>query len=139
MNIEIGAGIKALIGRMESNPDEFFDEAPKWRFMFADRFRDTMTESEKGAIHAALKEVRRKEFEHKVMRTLLDDDLKEQAMSAMERARISGGTLGLSTGTYAGTYTQSTGHSALQIGKETLSEEDLREIKQARMSANIFK
>ena len=92
MNIEIGAGIKALIGRMESNPDEFFDEAPKWRFMFADRFRDTMTESEKGAIHAALKEVRRKEFEHKVMRTLLDDDLKEQAMSAMAAIVRSTGT-----------------------------------------------
>lgn len=134
MNIEIGAGIQALVGRMGSNPEEFFDEAPKWRFMFADRFRDTMTESEKGAIHAALKDVRRKEFEYKVMRTLLEDDLKEQA-SAMERARISGGTLGLSTGTY----TQTTGRSALQIGKETLSEEDLREIKQARMSANIFK
>ena len=134
MNIEIGAGIQALVGRMGSNPEEFFDEAPKWRFMFADRFRDTMTESEKGAIHAALKDVRRKEFEYKVMRTLLEDDLKEQA-SAMERARRSGGTLGLSTGTY----TQTTGRSALQIGKETLSEEDLREIKQARMSANIFK
>jgi hypothetical protein len=83
MNIEIGAGIQALVSRMATNPEEFFDEAPKWRFMFADRFRDTMTESEKGAIHAALKEVRRKEFEHKVMRTLLEGDLKEQAMSAL--------------------------------------------------------
>lgn len=134
MNIEIGAGVQALVGRMESNPNEFFGDASKWHFMFQERFRDTMTESEKGAIHAALKEVRRKEFEFKVMQTLLEGDMKEQA-SAMERARISGGTLGLSTGTY----TQSTGHSALQIGKETLSEEDLREIKQARWSANIFK
>ena len=134
MNIEIGAGIQALVSRMGTNPEEFFDEAPKWRFMFADRFRDTMTESEKGAIHAALKEVRRKEFEYKVMRTLLEDDLKEQA-SAMERARISGGTLGLSTGTY----TQSTGHSALQIGNQTLSEEDLRQIKQASIAVDRFK
>lgn len=90
MNIEIGAGIQALVGRMGTNPEEFFDEAPKWRFMFADRFRDTMTESEKGAIHAALKEVRRKEFEHKVMRTLLEDSLQEQVISA----------LSVSTGTY---------------------------------------
>lgn len=134
MNIEIGAGIQALVGRMGTNPEEFFDEAPKWRFMFADRFRDTMTESEKGAIHAALKEVRRKEFEYKVMRTLLEDDLKEQA-SAMERARISGGTLGLSTATY----TQSTGHSALQIGNQTLSEEDLRRIKEASITVDRFK
>lgn len=125
MNIEIGAGIQALVGRMGTNPEEFFDEAPKWRFMFADRFRDTMTESEKGAIHAALKEVRRKEFEHKVMRTLLEGSLQEQVISA----------LSVSTGTY----TQSTGRSALQIGNETLSEDDLREIKQSRMAVDRFK
>lgn len=134
MNIEIGSGIQTLVNRMYSHPEEFFDEAPKWRFMFAERFRDTMTESEKGAIHAALKEVRRKEFEHKVMRTLLEGDLKEQAIS-MERSRLSSGSLGLSTATY----TQSTGHSALQIGNQTLSEEDLREIKQASITVSKFK
>lgn len=128
MNIEIGAGIQALVSRMGSNPEEFFDEAPKWRFMFADRFRDTMTESEKGAIHAALKEVRRKEFEYKVMLTLLEDDSKE-------RARLTGATLGLSTATY----TQSTGRSALQIGSQTLSEEELRQIKQASIAVDRFK
>lgn len=134
MNIEIGAGIQALVGRMESNPGEFFGEAHKWRFMFAERFRETMTESEKGAIHAALREVRRKEFEFTVMQTLLEGDLKEQA-SAMERARISGATLGLSTGTF----TQVTGSSALQVGKEILSEDELREIKQSRMAVGRFK
>ena len=97
MNIEIGAGIQALVGRMGSNPEEFFDEATKWRFMFADRFRDTMTESEKGAIHAALREVRRKEFEHKVMRTLLEGDLKDQAISILQGQASA---LGVSTGTY---------------------------------------
>jgi hypothetical protein len=98
MNIEIGAGIQALVSRMATNPEEFFDEAPKWRFMFADRFRDTMTESEKGAIHAALKEVRRKEFEHKVMRTLLEGDLKVAVVEQQaQRARQA---LGMSTGTF---------------------------------------
>jgi len=103
MNIDIGSGVQALIGRMESHPEEFFDEGSKWRFMFAERFRDTMTESEKGAIHAALKEVRRKEFEHKVMRTLLEGDLKEQAISAMTavgQGQITHSRLATSTGTY---------------------------------------
>lgn len=140
MNIEIGAGIQALVGRMESNPEEFFDEAHKWRFMFADRFRDTMTESEKGAIHAALKEVRRKEFAHKVMRTLLEDEMKEQLsqnyyQGVTQNKLVGSVGLGVSTGTY----THTTGHAALQIGKETLSEEDLREIKQASISASKFK
>jgi hypothetical protein len=86
---------------MASNPEEFFDEAPKWRFIFADRFRDTMTESEKGAIHGALKEVRRKEFEHKVMRTLLDDDLKERTRSAMEQqVQLTRQALAMSSGTF---------------------------------------
>lgn len=134
MNIEIGSGVQALVSRMGSHPEEFFDEAPKWRFMFAERFRDTMTESEKGAIHAALKEVRRKEFEHKVMRTLLEDDLKEQYQYEKAANRIR-----LGIGASTGTYTQSTGQAALQIGKETLSEEDLREIKQASIAVSKFK
>ncbi len=134
MNIEIGAGIQALVGRMESNPEEFFDEAPKWRFMFADRFRDTMTESEKGAIHAALKEVRRKEFEHKVMRTLLEGDLKDQ--------------LARSTGTYThsavtplsiSSVTSSSSPSNLRIGSESLSEAELKAMKEAYTSSERFK
>lgn len=101
MNIEISSGVQTLINRMESHPEEFFDEAPKWRFMYAERFRDTMTESEKGAIHAALREVRRKEFEHKVMRTLLEGDLKEQAISAIEGQYSKTRLLSTSTGTFA--------------------------------------
>ena len=97
MNIEIGAGVQALVGRMESNPNEFFEDSARWRFMFADRFRDTMTESEKGAIHAALREVRRKEFEFKVMQTLLEGDMKEQ----MEQSRLAGAAIGMSTGTFS--------------------------------------
>lgn len=103
MNIEIGSGVQALVSRMGSHPEEFFGEASKWHFMFQERFRDTMTESEKGAIHGALKEVRRKEFEYKVMRTLLEDNLKEQA-SAMEQGRLAGAVIGHSTGTYASSY-----------------------------------
>ena len=134
MNIEMGAGIQALVGRMESNPEEFFDEAPKWRFMFADRFRDTMTESEKGAIHAALKEVRRKEFEHKVMHTLLEDDVKNQ--------------LARSTGTYTyereakatlGIISATSSSSNLRIGSESLSEADIRAMKEATISSKHFK
>lgn len=98
MNIEIGSGVQALVSRMGSHPEEFFDEAPKWRFMFADRFRDTMTESEKGAIHGALKEVRRKEFEHKVMRTLLENDIMKDQME-QQYNKTANAVLGRSTGT----------------------------------------
>ena len=75
---ELSAGVRALVGRMESNPEEFYDDAQKWRFMFGDRFREVLTEPEKGALHEALKHVRRKEFDQKVMRELLKDEMEEQ-------------------------------------------------------------
>jgi hypothetical protein len=75
---ELSAGVRALVGRMESNPEEFFDDARKWHFMFGDRFREVMTEPEKGALHEGLKQVRRKEFDQKVMRELLKDEMEEK-------------------------------------------------------------
>ena len=75
---ELSAGVRALVGRMESNPEEFFDDAQKWRFMFGDKFREVMTEPEKGALHEALCEVRRKEFDERVMRRLLQEDMEEK-------------------------------------------------------------
>lgn len=75
---ELSAGVRALVGRMESNPSEFYGSADKWHFMFAANFREVLTEPEKGALHEALKEVRRKEFDEKVMRELLRDNMEEQ-------------------------------------------------------------
>jgi hypothetical protein len=46
--------------------------------MFGDKFREVMTEPEKGALHEGLKQVRRKEFDQKVMRELLKDEMEEQ-------------------------------------------------------------
>lgn len=75
---ELSAGVRALIGRMESNPEEFYEDTHKWRFIYGDRFRDVMTEPEKGALHEGLKQARRKEFDQKVMRELLQDEMEEQ-------------------------------------------------------------
>lgn len=77
------AGVETLIKRMETNPDEFFGEAYKWRFIFNANFREVLTEPEKGAIHEALKAVRRKEFDYNVMQTLLNEEAKEHAQQQM--------------------------------------------------------
>jgi hypothetical protein len=69
------SGINAILARMETNPAEFFGDAPKWRFIFKENFREVLTEPEKGALHEKLKEVRRQEFDHMVMRTMLDDEM----------------------------------------------------------------
>lgn len=69
------SGITAVLARMDTNPAEFFGDAGKWGFIFKDRFREVLTEPEKGALHEKLKEVRRQEFDHMVMRTVLDDQM----------------------------------------------------------------
>ena len=83
------SGITAVLARMDTNPAEFFGDAPKWGFIFKERFREVMTEPEKGALHEKLKEVRRQEFDHHVMRTMLDDE-----MQGNWGASIAGATAG---------------------------------------------
>jgi hypothetical protein len=101
---ELSAGVRALVGRMESNPEEFFDDAHKWRFMFGDKFREVMTEPEKGALHEGLKQVRRKEFDQKVMRELLKDEMEEQIKGGyITQAQIGRGNVILGAGAVTST------------------------------------
>ncbi len=102
------AGIETIIKRMETNPEEFFNEADKWRFIFKDKFREVLTEAEKGAMHEGLKAVRRKEFDYNVMQTLLKDEVQGQMKEyryAPAMTLDSSGNLGLGTTISAnGTY-----------------------------------
>ena len=90
------SGIAAVLARMDTNPAEFFGDAGKWRFIFKENFREILTEPEKGALHEKLKEVRRQEFDHMVMRTLLDDQM-QGAWSTVEKGALAGG-LGVTGG-----------------------------------------
>lgn len=145
---ELSAGVRALVGRMESNPNEFYGEADKWQFMFSANFRDVLTEPEKGALHEGLKEVRRKEFDEKVMRELLKDDMESQLKADttpyFTTAQIGGG-FGQATIKAEGTSVgynlmeSNTISNSLQIGKQTLSEQDLERMKEASVSTSFFK
>ena len=119
---ELSTGVRTLLARMESNPEEFYGEADKWRFMFSPNFREVMTEPEKGALHEALAEVRRKEFDERVMRRLLQDDLDEQTRDARSRYDAQMNSV-VAVG--------SSSSSTLKIGNQTLSEQDLASIKEA--------
>jgi hypothetical protein len=141
---ELSAGVRALVGRMESNPNEFYGEADKWRFMFSSNFRDVLTEPEKGALHEALKEVRRKEFDEKVMRELLKDNVENQIKEGYYTSpQIGNGGAGVAS-VYGGTGSAtidrlSNSTTSLLIGKETLSEEDIKRMKEISKSPSFFK
>jgi len=96
---ELSAGVRALLGRMESNPEEFYGNASKWAFMFEPNFRDVMTEPEKGALHEALKEARRKEFDELVMRRILRDTEEETVKQARSSGIMSRGQVTTAIGT----------------------------------------
>jgi hypothetical protein len=154
---ELSAGVRALVGRMESNPNEFYGEADKWRFMFSANFRDVLTEPEKGALHEGLKEVRRKEFDEKVMRELLKDQMENQLKSDtpyFTTAQIGNGGIGMSglsvTATadslvystanrYSLAQQQNSHNPNIQLGKQTLSESDIEQLKAATASPSLFK
>ena len=81
---EISNGVKILLGRMASHPEDFYGDASQWRFMFSEKFRDVLTEPEKGMIHEALKELRRGEFDSLVLCAILRDE--EEKKEAEEKA-----------------------------------------------------
>lgn len=123
---EMCSGVRTLVARMESNPEEFFGEAPKWRFMFAANFREVLTEPEKGALHEALKEVRRKEFDTLVVKELLKEEMEDSLNIGMSgRYKLSNGGVQLA--------------NTLSIGNQTLSESDLANIKTSITGTGLFK
>lgn len=137
---ELSAGVRALVGRMESNPSEFYGDADKWRFMFSANFRDVLTEPEKGALHEALKEVRRKEFDEKVMRELLKDNVENQIKEGYYTSpQIGSGGFGQAQIKAQGATVGYDPHPSLVLGKETLSEQDIKRFKETTTSPNLFK
>lgn len=146
---ELSTGVRTVIARMETNPEEFFGEAHKWRFIFKETFREVMTEPEKAALHAALKEVRRKEFDALAVKTLLEDEMRERVMEGARGQMYIGQNLALSTGNYSPAMTlDSSGtlsigkqnpQASLMVEKESLTAEDIRFLKEAASSTSKFK
>ena len=137
---EMCSGVRTLVARMETNPEEFFGDATKWRFMFAANFREVLTEPEKGALHEALKEVRRKEFDTLVVKELMKEEMEQSVveMRASGRYALAGGGVGsttlANTGASTNLYT-----TALQVGNETITEEDVKRMKAPAPSSGWFK
>lgn len=128
---EMCSGVRTLVARMESNPEEFFGEATKWRFMFAANFREVLTEPEKGALHEALKEVRRKEFDTLVVKELLKEEM-EGTLSA--RYQFSGEAMRIDYSGNLGIGSSTTLANTLRLGNETLNEDDIKRLKASSTS-----
>jgi hypothetical protein len=67
----MNSGIEIILARMDTHPDEFMFGNDKWKFIYSDYFRDSLSEGEKGAIHDRLKQLRLEEFNQRVLQTLV--------------------------------------------------------------------
>jgi len=134
---EFSTGVETLVKRMETNPEEFFNEADKWRFIFKEKFREVLTEQEKAAIHEALKAVRRKEFDYNVIQTILSDEVQGQMKGVIGGAYAS--TITTGTGGYLVNSATNPSTASLKIGKQTLTEEDIETLKYNTKDRYSFK
>ena len=91
--IDMNGGVQIIIGRMRTNPEEFFGDSGRWNWIFKETLREVMTEVEKAALYEGLKYVRRVEITAKAAATVLkaDEESEQQEMQAQ---------LATSTGTY---------------------------------------
>jgi hypothetical protein len=79
MNLEdMNEGVRMLVKRIESDPQEFEDGSlTKWArvlHQFPERYRDVLTKDEIEVIEVALKEAQRSNFTSLVMRVLTGSD-----------------------------------------------------------------
>lgn len=86
ISVELSPAVQTIVGRMQSNPEEFFGEALKWAYIFKERFREILTETEKGAVFDALKIVRRMELGHLVMTSMLPELTEAEEKAQMKYA-----------------------------------------------------
>ena len=75
---EMNDGIQIILNRMKTNPEEFFEDGGRWKWIFKEVMREVMTETEKVAIHEQLKQVRRMEITAKAAATILKVDEQQQ-------------------------------------------------------------
>jgi hypothetical protein len=115
MTEEKFCGVEVVLSRMKTHPEEFFESSAKsrWGFIYKDYFRDSMTESEKGRIHEALKGVRRMEFDALVVKELMKEEQetaktesRKMLINPSQRA-LMGGVLTTTSGSNGTSWTNS--------------------------------
>ena len=74
---EMNEGVKIILARMETNPEDFFTvhkEYNPWRWIFDESVREVMTEPEKAALFEGIKKVRRLMITHRALETVMPKD-----------------------------------------------------------------
>lgn len=89
-------GLKIVLERMRTNPEEFGEDSKKWRWV--NGFADALDADELKALAAGKREALRELFTRRVMATLVVDERESESMSQLNAA-ISGLKTTIGSGT----------------------------------------
>lgn len=129
-------GLKIVLERMRTNPEEFSEDSKKWRWV--NGFADALDADELKALAAGKREALRELFTRKVMATLVDIklDLDESESMSQLNAAISGVKAAIGSGTTRGTAISNMSYKPNSIttstdspGKLILSQSELIRLK----------
>lgn len=95
-------GLKIVLERMRTNPEEFGEDSKKWRWV--NGFADALDADELKALAAGKREALRELFTRRVMATLVMDERESESMSQLNAA-ISGVKAAIESGAITGTGT----------------------------------
>lgn len=73
MTFDLSAALTALLGRMETNPSEFFEDMYRWNFITQSGMKEVLTEDEFKLLAEGLVYVRRAEVNNRILQTLLGE------------------------------------------------------------------
>ena len=73
MTFDLSAALTALLGRMETNPSEFFANTYKWDFLWREGVKEVLTEDELKLLAEGLAYVRRAEINNSILHSLLEE------------------------------------------------------------------
>lgn len=93
-------GLKIVLERMRTNPEEFGEDSKKWRWV--NGFADALDADELKALAAGKREALRELFTRRVMATLVMDERESESMSQLNAA-ISGVKAAIESGVITGT------------------------------------
>lgn len=122
-------GLKIVLERMRTNPEEFGEDSKKWRWV--NGFADALDADELKALAAGKREALRELFTRRVMATLVVDERESESMSGLNAA-ISGVKAAIGSGTSISNMNykpNSITTSTDSPGKLTLSQSELIRLK----------
>ena len=133
-------GLEIVLARMKSNPEEFYETRPKWRWIFQEEMVASLTDDEKKQLIEGLREVRRHEYTERAIKTLLPEEDTHGHVGIIAQAQTMPyqyATTGSSNGTAMrldanGNLGIGTANprATLSIANETLDAETLRKLKE---------